>query len=192
MKHSRRVNLVADAESGLYLCPSDISPANFRKCEDGRLVALDFGATCFMPRSFMGVAMRMTQNPFCQMVARKITYPKSDDVSAMVLASNYIVMFGRGPFGGRDFSFFILLLGLTFITVQRSQQVLNAKRTSTNVSLYATVYQVVCLALLFVLLDFIATSEVALPGAQISCHAGIFLTTPQPHRPHSAFHPCLF
>ena len=105
MKNGWHVNIVADAESGLYLCSSDIQPANFKKYDHGQLVALDFRATCFMPRSFMGVAMKKTQNHFCQMVARKITYPESDDVSAMVSASDYIVQFGQRPFGKRDFSF---------------------------------------------------------------------------------------
>ena len=80
MKNGWHVNIVADAESGLYLCSSDIQPANFKKYDHGQLVALDFRATCFMPRSFMGVAMKKTQNHFCQLVARKITYPESDDV----------------------------------------------------------------------------------------------------------------
>jgi len=91
----RRVNLVADAKGGLYLCPCDIQPGNFRKCTDGQLFAFDFRATCFMPPSFFGVAMRKSQDTFCRQVANKIRYNHSDEVSAMVSASNYLVQFGQ-------------------------------------------------------------------------------------------------
>jgi hypothetical protein len=52
------VDLVADAQTGLYLCPCDITPRNFKKFEDGTVVALDFGATCFLPPIFFAVAVR--------------------------------------------------------------------------------------------------------------------------------------
>jgi hypothetical protein len=46
------VDLAADAQNGLYLCPCDISPGNFKKFEDGEVVALDFHASCFSPPVF--------------------------------------------------------------------------------------------------------------------------------------------
>ncbi|EPQ50713.1 hypothetical protein GLOTRDRAFT_133815 [Gloeophyllum trabeum ATCC 11539] len=58
MNDPRRVDLVADAQSGLCLCPCDIHPRNFKKLKDGRVVALDFSATFFIPPSFVGVAMQ--------------------------------------------------------------------------------------------------------------------------------------
>ncbi|KAG8922933.1 hypothetical protein FRC01_013435, partial [Tulasnella sp. 417] len=54
----RRVNLVADAHEVLRLCPCDVTPGNFKKREDGQVVALDFNATCFLPPSFFAVAMK--------------------------------------------------------------------------------------------------------------------------------------
>jgi len=94
-KDSRRVDLVADTKGGLSLCLSDIHPRNFRKSIDGQLYAFDFGATCFMPPSFVGVAMRKSEDPFCYQVAQKIKYIQSEEVSAMVSASNYLVPFGH-------------------------------------------------------------------------------------------------
>jgi hypothetical protein len=46
------VDLASDAQNGLYLCPCDITPRNFKKFEDGTVVALDFHATCFLPPEF--------------------------------------------------------------------------------------------------------------------------------------------
>ncbi|KAF9478092.1 hypothetical protein BDN70DRAFT_880431 [Pholiota conissans] len=94
-KDPRRVNIVADAEGGLFLCPCDINPGNFRKCKNGKVFAMDFSATCFMPPSFVGVAMKKSQDPFCREVAKKLTYTQSDDVSAIVSASYYLVQFGH-------------------------------------------------------------------------------------------------
>jgi hypothetical protein len=60
---------VADAQTGLYLCPCDISPQNFKKFEDGTVVALDFGATCFLPPVFFAVAVRKVVIYFARKVA---------------------------------------------------------------------------------------------------------------------------
>ncbi|KAJ7716386.1 hypothetical protein DFH07DRAFT_354803 [Mycena maculata] len=95
MKDPRRVDLVADAKSGLCLCPCDIQPRNFKKRQDGQLFALDFRATCFMPRSFVGVAMKKSQDTFGRRVAKQISYPLSDDVSAMLSVFNFLVPFGQ-------------------------------------------------------------------------------------------------
>ena len=116
MDDHRRVDLVADAKGGLYLCPCDIHPGNFRKRSmDGQLFALDFSETCFMPPSFFGVAMMKAWDTFCQQVASKITYNRrSDEILAMVSASNYLVPFGQGQLGKQcdcfSSSLFLLLL----------------------------------------------------------------------------------
>ena len=94
LQDPRRVDLVADAESGLRLCPCDIQPRNFKRGQDGQLFALDFHATCFVPPSFVAVAMKKCQDTFGRRVAMKITYPMSDDVSALLSVSNYLVPFG--------------------------------------------------------------------------------------------------
>ncbi|KAK0496106.1 hypothetical protein EDD18DRAFT_1390774 [Armillaria luteobubalina] len=96
---SRRVDLVADACAGLRLCPCDITPANFKKCEDGTVVALDFRATCFLPPCFFAVAVRMLVNNFSLKVARRISYTQSSDVDAILSASYFMVPFGNNNIG---------------------------------------------------------------------------------------------
>ena len=58
MKDTRRVSFVIEAWDSLFLSPCDIHPGNFKKCVDGKIVALDFRASCFLPPSFFAVAMR--------------------------------------------------------------------------------------------------------------------------------------
>ncbi|KAK0496103.1 hypothetical protein EDD18DRAFT_1353724 [Armillaria luteobubalina] len=96
---SRRVDLVADACAGLRLCPCDITPANFKKCEDGTVVALDFRATCFLPPCFFAVAVRMLVDNFSRKVARRVSYPQSSDVDAILSASYFMVPFGNNNIG---------------------------------------------------------------------------------------------
>ncbi|KDQ21108.1 hypothetical protein BOTBODRAFT_51104 [Botryobasidium botryosum FD-172 SS1] len=96
---TRRINLVADARDGLRLCPCDINPTNFKKDRDGKAVALDFGATCFLPPSFFAVAMEKAVDPFAWKVAKHIRYPRTSDVAAMVSASYHLVHFGRDDIG---------------------------------------------------------------------------------------------
>ena len=95
-----------DAHDGLRLCPCDINPGNFKEGPDGKVVALDFGATCFLPPSFFAVAMAKAEDNFTWKVAKHINYPKSDDVEAMVSASYFMVPFGTSNMGQPDsFSF---------------------------------------------------------------------------------------
>ncbi|KAG8964190.1 hypothetical protein FRC00_003536 [Tulasnella sp. 408] len=95
---SRRVDLVADAANGLFLCPWDIHPGNFKKVGD-RIVALDFQGTCFLPPSFFAVAMELEDDAFIRRVARRVKYWKSDDVAAMVSAHYYLVPYQRNDIG---------------------------------------------------------------------------------------------
>jgi hypothetical protein len=60
-------NLVTDAIDGLCLCPCDINTGNFKKHTDGKVVALNFRATCFLPASFFAVAMKIK-------VAQRVDY----------------------------------------------------------------------------------------------------------------------
>jgi hypothetical protein len=53
MERDTLVDLAADAQNGLYLCPCDITPGNFKKFEDGTVVAIDFGATASCLPSFL-------------------------------------------------------------------------------------------------------------------------------------------
>ncbi|KAG9032947.1 hypothetical protein FS837_002583 [Tulasnella sp. UAMH 9824] len=98
-KHdSRQVDLVADAANGLFLCPWDIHPGNFKKV-DHKVVALDLKGTCFLPPSFFAVAMELEDDGFTLRVARRVKYPKSDDVAAMVSAHYYLVPYQRNDIG---------------------------------------------------------------------------------------------
>ena len=60
MGDRRRVDLTADSKDGLFLCPSDLNRGNFKKIKDGPVVALDFGAVCFLPPVFFYLAMHMS------------------------------------------------------------------------------------------------------------------------------------
>jgi hypothetical protein len=93
---------VADARNGLYLSPCDIYPGNFKKGQDGQVVALEFHATCFLPPSFFAVAMAMEHDDFTWKVAHRVNYTKSDDVEPMISASYYLVPFGRNDIGQPD------------------------------------------------------------------------------------------
>jgi len=97
---------VADASDGLYLCPCDIYPGNFKKLPDGKMVALDFGATCFLPPSFFALAMAKERgnfrSDFAEKVAKHVHYPLSGDVLAMLGASYYLVPYGRNDIGRPD------------------------------------------------------------------------------------------
>ncbi|OJA16052.1 hypothetical protein AZE42_05495 [Rhizopogon vesiculosus] len=95
----RRISLVADASDGLYLCPCDINPGNFKKLPDGKVVALDFRASCFLPPSFFAVAMEKAVDLFTQRVARHVKYPISGDVAAMTSASYSLAPYGRNDIG---------------------------------------------------------------------------------------------
>jgi len=97
---------VADAQGGLYLCPCDLTCHNFKKCEDGTVVALDFHATCFLPPVFFAVAVAKLDGNFSLRVARHVHYPLSSDVNAIVAASYYLVPYGKNDIGQSDrFSF---------------------------------------------------------------------------------------
>ncbi|KAF8265623.1 hypothetical protein EI94DRAFT_1735291 [Lactarius quietus] len=99
MPDKRRVDLVADASNGLFLCPCDIHPGNFKKLPDNTIVAIDFRYTCFLPPSFFGIAMRKQHDVFGQVLSQLVGYTESDDVEAMVSASYYLVPFQKNDVG---------------------------------------------------------------------------------------------
>ncbi|KDQ10809.1 hypothetical protein BOTBODRAFT_68391 [Botryobasidium botryosum FD-172 SS1] len=96
---TRRVNFVDESSDGLYLCPCDINSGNFKKCEDGKIIALDFGATCFLPPSFLAFVLVKPGNNFARNVAQYLTCPPSDNVAAMKSASYYLVPYGTSEIG---------------------------------------------------------------------------------------------
>jgi hypothetical protein len=100
MGDPHRIDIVSESARGLFLCPGDIHPGNFRRrSADNQLFALDFGATCFLPPSFFAVAMHLSERRFCRRVAKRVEYKDTGDVSAIVTASYYLVPFGMQPVG---------------------------------------------------------------------------------------------
>lgn len=66
------------------------------------MIALDFRATCFLPRSFLAFSMARPVNSFALNVARRVKYPPSDNVKAMAAASGYLVPYGKNTIGQSD------------------------------------------------------------------------------------------
>jgi hypothetical protein len=78
------------------------------KFEDGSVVAIDFGATCFLPPVFFAVAVRKLEVNFSRRVAQRVHYPISSDVNAIVAASYFLVPFQSNKIGASDrFSFYV-------------------------------------------------------------------------------------
>ena len=102
MELTARVNLVADARDGLFLCPCDIHPGNFKKLPDGSVVALDFHLSCFLPPCFFPFAMKRETKFFARLVAHHVSYPDSDNVEAMLSASYFLVPCQKNETGGSD------------------------------------------------------------------------------------------
>jgi len=66
------------------------------------VVALDFGATCFLPPVFFAVAVRKLVGNFARKVAQRVLYPVMSDVKVIVAASYFLVPFGRNDIGQPD------------------------------------------------------------------------------------------
>ena len=89
--------MIADSKAGLFFYPSDLNPGNFKKIKDGPVVALDFGAVCFLPPIFFYLAIHKSIDGFTWKIGQKIEYPypKSDDaMSAMLTVSGYLAQIG--------------------------------------------------------------------------------------------------
>ena len=75
-----------------------------------RIVALDFGVTCFLPPSFFAFVLHMGDTTLAQLVAKKVKYPESTEVDAMMTASFALVPFGTNEIGEQNSWFSSLLL----------------------------------------------------------------------------------
>lgn len=71
---------------------------NFIKDNAGGIVAIDFGATGFLPSSFFAYALRWGDN-FTQLIAKKIKHPPSTQLEAMLTAYCALVPFGTNNIG---------------------------------------------------------------------------------------------
>ena len=85
-------------ENGLRLCPSDMDRNNFLKDSGGKIVALDFGATCFLPISFFAFALSEVGD-FGQVFVNKIKYPTPTQLTAMIEASYCSAPFNNNKLG---------------------------------------------------------------------------------------------
>ncbi|KAI6139569.1 hypothetical protein BKA82DRAFT_4223110 [Pisolithus tinctorius] len=96
---SERVSFGPEVEAhGLRLCPCDMNQTNFMKDLKGMIVALDFGASCFLPPSFFAFALH-EGDYFTQLVARRLKHPASTQLKPMLIASYILVVFGTNKIG---------------------------------------------------------------------------------------------
>ena len=80
----------------LTLCLGDIHEGNFRKHNDGRLYALDFGCTHFLPSAFQDLSIHKGK-PFAQKVGIGLGCYSGDDHTWAILskAAGALIMCGE-------------------------------------------------------------------------------------------------
>jgi predicted unusual protein kinase regulating ubiquinone biosynthesis (AarF/ABC1/UbiB family) len=94
-----RVDFQTETIDGLVLCPSDPNGSNFMIDDKGKLWAIDFGRTCFLPPSFVSYSLAMSSDVFVKSVARRVNYPLSANLRAMSSASGRLVIFNDNALG---------------------------------------------------------------------------------------------
>ncbi|KAG5643159.1 hypothetical protein DXG03_001489 [Asterophora parasitica] len=91
---TERVDFSLEVEAhGLRLCLSDMNGEKFLKREDGVIVALDFGASCFLPVSFFNLALRKPES-YTQRIGKLVKPPPSTQLDALLTASCSLVPYG--------------------------------------------------------------------------------------------------
>lgn len=93
------VSFQTETADGLILCPSDPNDSNFIIDDEGKLWAIDFGRTCFLPPSFASYSLAMSSDAFVYSVARRVNYPLSANLQAMSVASGRLVVFNDNTLG---------------------------------------------------------------------------------------------
>ena len=93
------VEFKKEAQEDLVLCPSDLNAANFLVDESGRLWVIDFGRTCFMPRSFLSYSLNESHDPFTRLVQGGVRYPEHPNLEAMVAAAGVLIIGGKNSIG---------------------------------------------------------------------------------------------
>jgi hypothetical protein len=86
-------------DTKLLLCPSDITPGNFKKGDNGVVFALDFRASCFLPSAFFSYVLQVPVNDFDRIVVSHIKHQSLSDVKAMTVASNHLTICGTNGIG---------------------------------------------------------------------------------------------
>ncbi|KAL1760682.1 hypothetical protein FB107DRAFT_269730 [Schizophyllum commune] len=95
---SERADFQSEAEAhGLLLCPSDLDHTNFMMDRQGKIVAIDFGATCFLPRSFFDLALFLCHR-FPALV-RLLDRPRPEHLNAMLEAHVTLLLHGTNKIG---------------------------------------------------------------------------------------------
>jgi hypothetical protein len=84
--------------------------ANFMKDRESKIVALDFGATCFLPVSFFELAL-CNFDPFTQLLRPLIVRPTSTQVDALLVASGSLVPYNTNNIGEHISLLSLSLLG---------------------------------------------------------------------------------
>jgi hypothetical protein len=98
-RRAHRVSLGPEVEKyGLRLCLSDMNRNNFIKDRKNKIVALDFGASCFLPVSFFDFALRNSDH-FTQLLRTRIPRPESKQLNALLVASYSLVPYGTNKIG---------------------------------------------------------------------------------------------
>ena len=87
-------------EYGLRLCPSNMHHSNFMIDGDGKVVALDFGATCFLPVSFFEMAL-FHHDIFAHLLRPLVVCPTVSltQVDALLAASGNLIPYGTNDIG---------------------------------------------------------------------------------------------
>ncbi|KAF8639004.1 hypothetical protein AX16_010400 [Volvariella volvacea WC 439] len=95
-----RVNLVPEVqEQGLRLCLSDTNRENFMvSSEDKKIVAIDFGASCFLPISFFEMALYHPDN-FTRRIREFVIRPRSTQETALSQAATSLVKYQSNMVG---------------------------------------------------------------------------------------------
>lgn len=94
-----RVDFRNETLDGLVLCLSDPNASNFMIDDTGKLWAIDFGRTCFLPPSFVSYSLTTSSDVFVQRVARRVNYPLSANLRAMSIASGRLVISNNNALG---------------------------------------------------------------------------------------------
>jgi hypothetical protein len=94
-----KVDFLSEIKNGLVLCPSDIDPSNFIVDTTGKVFAIDFGRTGYMPTSFVSYSLTTSMKPFTRMIACLVKYPISDNLRAMRVAAGLLVISGKNSLG---------------------------------------------------------------------------------------------
>ncbi|OSD04990.1 hypothetical protein PYCCODRAFT_1465448 [Trametes coccinea BRFM310] len=99
----RHVDFGPEVEQfGLRLCLSDMNCANFMKDAQGNIVVIDFGATCFLPISFVELALQHF-DPFTRLIRQRIVPFEPTQADMLGKASSVLARYQTNRIGLADF-----------------------------------------------------------------------------------------